>query len=85
MLAGVADQKHAVIGIGAKPRKKLAHLVCAGKARFVNEEEPFLFWIVFCVLSTREKALQCSGLNTRLLQLLRGAGGRGEALDLIAL
>ena len=39
----------------------------------------------FCILSTGKKALQGSGVDSRLLQLLRGARGRGEALDLIAL
>ena len=41
MLADIADQKHAVIG--AESCKKLAHLVRAGKAGFVNKEELFLF------------------------------------------
>jgi hypothetical protein len=37
MLADIADQKHAVIG--TKPGKKLAHLVGAGKARFIDKVE----------------------------------------------
>jgi len=37
MLADIADQKHAVIRI--KSGKKLAHLVGAGKARFVDKVE----------------------------------------------
>ena len=41
MLAGVADQEHAVVG--AKTRKKLAHLVGAGKARFIDKIEMLLF------------------------------------------
>ena len=40
MLAGVADQEHAVIG--TKPRKELAHLVGAGKARFIDKVEVLL-------------------------------------------
>ena len=40
MLAGIADQKHAVIG--TKPRKKLAHLIGAGKARFIDKVEVLL-------------------------------------------
>ena len=83
MLASVADQKHAVIG--AEPRKELAHLVRAGKAGFVNHEKSFPLGIVISVLPTREKTLQCSGVDTGLLQLFRGARGRGEAFDLIAL
>ena len=83
MLARVTDQKHAVIG--AEPRKELAHLVSAGKAGFVNQEKSFLFWIVFGILPAGKKALQCSGVDSGLLQLFRGARGRGEAFDLIAL
>ena len=37
MLADIADQKHAVIG--TKPGKKLAHLIGAGKARFIDKVE----------------------------------------------
>ena len=40
MLADIADQKHAVIG--TKPRKELAHLVGAGKARFIDKVEVLL-------------------------------------------
>ena len=40
MLAGIADQKQAVIG--TKPRKELAHLVRAGKARFIHKVEVLL-------------------------------------------
>ena len=83
MLASVSNQKHAVIG--AEPRKELAHLVRAGKAGFVNHEKSFPLGIVISVLPTREKTLQCSGADTGLLQLFRGARGRGEAFDLIAL
>ncbi len=65
MLARVANQKHAVIG--AETRKKLAHLVSAGKAGFVNQEKSFLFWIVFGILPTGKEALQCSGVDSGLL------------------
>ena len=41
MLAGVADQEHAVVG--AETRKELAHLVGAGKARFIDKVEVPLF------------------------------------------
>ena len=37
MLAGVADQEYAVVG--AEARKELAHLVGAGKARFIDKVE----------------------------------------------
>ena len=40
MLAGIADENHAVVG--TKPRKKLAHLVGAGKARFIDKVEVLL-------------------------------------------
>ena len=40
MLAGITDQKHAVSR--ANPRKKLAHLVRAGKARFIDNVEVLL-------------------------------------------
>ena len=40
MLAGIANRKHAVIG--TKPRKKLAHLIGAGKARFIDKVEVLL-------------------------------------------
>ena len=42
MLAGVADQKHAVVG--TEPRKELAHLVCACEARFIDKVEVLLLW-----------------------------------------
>src|SRR5208283_1796484 len=83
MLAGVADQEHSVIAI--KPRKKVAHLVGAGEAGFVNQEESFLSWILLCALSTGEKPLQCSCVDSRLGKLACRARGRGEALDLITL
>jgi hypothetical protein len=40
MLADIADQKHAVMG--AKPRKKLAHLVRAGEARLIDKVDVLL-------------------------------------------
>ena len=40
MLAGIADQKHTVIG--TKPGKKLAHLIGAGEARFIDKVEVLL-------------------------------------------
>ena len=43
MLADIADQKHAVIG--TKPRKELAHLVGAGKARFIDKVEVLLLCV----------------------------------------
>ena len=42
MLADIADQKHAVMG--TKPRKELADLVGAGKARFIDKVEVLLLW-----------------------------------------
>ena len=43
-----------------------------------------LLWYVW-ICSAGEEALQGSGFNSCLIQLSRGAGGRGEALNLIAL
>jgi hypothetical protein len=40
MLASIADQKHTVMG--TKPGKKLAHLIGAGEARFINKVEVLL-------------------------------------------
>ena len=71
--------------MGTKPRKELAHLVGAGKARFINKEKSLLFWIVFPILSAGEEALQGSGLDAGLIELARGAGGRRKTLDLITL
>jgi hypothetical protein len=82
MLAGIADQKHAVIR--TKPRKKLAHLTGAGKARFIDKVEVLLLSYVG-IRGAGEKALQRSRFNSCLIELARGAGGRGEALNLIAL
>jgi hypothetical protein len=82
ILSGIADQKHAVMG--TKPRKKLAHLVRPGEARFIDKIEVLSLCYVW-ICSAREEALQGSGFNCCLIQLSRGAGGRGKALDLIAL
>ena len=82
MLADVADQKHLVMG--TKPRKELAHLVGAGKARFIDKVEVLSLCYVW-ICSAGEEPLQGSGFNSCLIQLSRGAGGWGEALNLIAL
>jgi len=82
MLADIADQKHAVIG--GNSDKELAHLVGAGKARFIDEIEVLSLCHVW-ICSSGEKALQGSGFDAGLIELARSAGGRGEAFDLIAL
>ena len=82
MLADVADQKHVVAG--TKPRKELADLVRAGKARFIDKVQVLSLWYVW-ICSPGEKALQGSSLDSCLIQLARGAGGRGKTLDLIAM
>ena len=82
MLADIADQNHAVMG--SKPRKELAHLVGAGKARFIDKVEVLSLSYVW-ICGAGQEALQGSGFNSCLIQLSRGAGGRGEALNLIAL
>src|ERR1700731_215655 len=80
MLADIADQKHLVMG--TKPRKELAHLVGTGKARFIGKVEALSLSYVW-VCGAGQEALQRSGFNSCLIQLSRGAGGRGEALNLI--
>ena len=82
MLADVADEKHVVVG--TKPCKKLADLVRAGEARFIDKVQMLLLTYVW-VCSTGKKSLQGSSLNSYLIQLARGAGGRGKTLDPIAL
>ena len=82
MLADIADQKHAVIGVNSG--KELSHLLGAGKARFIDEVEVLSLCGVW-ICSAGEEALQGSGFNSCLIQLTGGAGGRGEALDLITL
>src|ERR1700679_2157153 len=81
MLADIPYKNHAVVG--SKPRKELAHLVGAGKARFIDKVQVLLLSCVgICVAG--EEALQGSGFDAGLIQLARGAGGRREALNLIA-
>jgi hypothetical protein len=46
MLADITDQKHTAMGV--KTRQKLAHLVRAGEARFIDKVEVLLLcyaWI----------------------------------------
>src|SRR5580658_8005077 len=75
MLADIADQKHTVIG--GNSDKKLSHLVGAGKTRFIDEVEVRSLCYVW-ICSAGEEALQGSRFNSCLIQLTRGAGGRGE-------
>src|ERR1035438_9433303 len=82
MLAGIADQKHAVIG--SNPREKLAHLVGAGKARFIHKVEVLSLSRVW-IRGAGAKALEGSRVDASLIQLACRAGGWGEALNLIAL
>ena len=82
MLARIADQQHTVLR--SEPGEKLAHLVGAGKARFVDKVE------VLLIRRHRggrsgEKSLQRSSLNTGLTQLACGARGWSKTLDLISL
>ena len=79
MLPRIADQQHTVLR--SETGEKLAHLVGAGKARFVHKIEMLLLWRR---RSSRpgEESLQRSGLNAGLAKLARGAGGWGKALDL---
>src|SRR5437868_6502909 len=67
----------------ARNRQKSPHLIRTGQTRFINEEDSFLRRFGFHVLRAGEKTLQCSGVNTRLLQLLCGAGSWCETLYLI--
>src|ERR1700675_3093406 len=81
MLADIPYKNDAVVG--SKPRKELTRLVGAGKARLIDKVEvlsPSYVWIC----GAGQEALQGSGFNSCLIQLSRGAGGRGKALNLIA-
>jgi hypothetical protein len=82
MLADIADQEYTVTG--TKTGKELAHLVGARKARFIDEVEVLLLSQVW-VRAADEEALQRSSLDACHIQLARGAGGRGEALNVVAL
>jgi hypothetical protein len=67
--------------VGTKTRKEPADLVRAGEARFIDKVEVLtLVWIC----GAGQEALQGSGFNCCLIQLSGGAGGRSEALNLIA-
>src|SRR5580700_8812220 len=81
MLADIPYKNHAVVG--SKPRKELAHLVGASKARLVDKVEVLTLAYVW-ICGVGQEALQGSGFNSCLIQLSGGAGGRGEALNLIA-
>src|SRR5208282_2516286 len=81
MLADIPYKNHAVMG--SKPRKELAHLVGAGKARFIDKVEVLTLASVW-ICGAGQEALQGSGFNSCLIQLSGGAGGRGEGLNLIA-
>jgi hypothetical protein len=81
MLADIPYKNHAVVG--SKPREELAHLVGAGKARFIDKVEVLSLSYVW-ICDAGQEALQGSGFNSCLIQLSGGAGGRGEALNLIA-
>src|SRR5271169_2731879 len=82
MLADIADQKHVIVGTNSP--KKLAHLVGAGKARFIDKVEVLSLCYVG-IYGAGEEALQGSGLDACFIQLSRGTGGWGEALDVVAL
>ncbi len=84
MLTDIPDEKHAVIVVGTNPFKEIAHLVGAGKARFIDEVEMFLFRCIW-VRAAGEESLQSSGMDSCLIQLPRGARGGGESLNLVAL
>src|SRR5580700_584737 len=81
MLADIPYKNHSVVG--SKPRKELAHLVGAGKARFIDKVEVLTLAYVW-ICGAGQEALQGSGFNSCLIQLSRGAGGRGETFNLIA-
>jgi hypothetical protein len=82
MLARITDQQNTVPR--SEAGEKLAHLVGAGKARFVDKVE------VLLIRRHRggqsgEKSLQRSSLNPGLTQLACGARGWSKTLDLISL
>jgi hypothetical protein len=80
---GVADQEHAVVG--AEPRKELAHLVGAGKARFIDKVEVPSAPVVAGLGERARNPCRVPDSTPASFKLAGGAGGRGEALDRVAL
>jgi hypothetical protein len=78
VLASVANQEHAVIRA-----KQFTHLVGAGEAGFIDEVEVPLLQSGR-IRRAGKKPWQGSRLDAGFIQLAGGAGGRGEALDLVA-
>jgi hypothetical protein len=81
MLSRVSDEQYSVIR--SKPSQKISNLIRAGKARFINKEEPML--LGRGILRTRKKALQSSRMNACLFQLLCRARSGSKSLDLVSL
>ena len=83
MLAGVADQEHAIVG--AEPSKELAHLVGAGEARFIDKVEMSPVGAARCLGGARKKPCRVPASNSGLAELASRSGGGREALHLVAL
>src|SRR6266702_8843716 len=79
MLAGIADEQHAIFGTDLL--QEVAHLLGAGKARLIEHIEVMFRRRPLCAC---EEALQSVGTNAGVAELVRGARGRGEALNNIA-
>ena len=83
MLADIADQKHAVIRDQAAQGTRASGWCWLGS---IHRQDRNAFAPAASGFGGAGKeALQGSGLDACLIQLARGAGGRGETLDLIAL
>ncbi len=75
MLPRIANEKNSVGRV--QTVKKLVHLFRACKARFIDNQQPFLS-IMGCFISD-ELALQCMRLNSRFSQFVGSARCRSES------
>ena len=76
MLACVADEENPVVMFDLG--KKIAHLFGAGETRLIRHIEVALR---SRLLMPCKETLQGIGIDTGIAELMRGAGGRSEALD----
>src|SRR6185312_15578203 len=81
MLAHVADQEHFVC-YGIEAGKEFVEILCAGERAFIEHKKTLHRCRLF--LSPADKLLEGFGLNSTLLELLRGACGGRKTAYLIA-
>src|ERR1043165_2465773 len=81
MLAHVADQEHFVC-CGIEASKEFVEVLRAGERAFIEHVKTFRGCRLF--LSPADKTLEGFGLNSALLELLRGACGGRKTVYLIA-